>query len=86
MPEDKAFNPEDWITTSQAAEMTGYARAYLRQLIHKGRLQGRKLGRDWILSKEEVLTYAKKMQQLGPAKYDPWRSGGRQRSEENCTD
>jgi hypothetical protein len=33
------------------------------------------------LSKADVLAYAEKMKQLGPAKHDPWRTGARQRQE-----
>jgi len=70
--------PNDWITTAEAAELTGYATAYFRQLIQRGRLhQVQKRGRDWFLSKGEVLAYAAKMKQLGPSKHDPWRTGAR---------
>ncbi len=31
--------------------------------------------------KKEVLAYADEMRQLGPAKYDPWRTGARQRND-----
>ena len=74
------FSPTEWITTKEAAELAGYAPAYIRQLIARGRLNGRKLGRDWILDRSEVLAYAKKMKQLGPEKYSPWRTGARKRT------
>jgi hypothetical protein len=32
------FNLTEWITTKEAAELTGYAAAYFRQLIKRGRL------------------------------------------------
>jgi len=35
-------NPTEWITTKEAAELTGYTPAYFRQLIKRGRLQARK--------------------------------------------
>lgn len=73
------FNPVEWITTKEAADLTGYATAYFRQLIKRSRLQAKKRGRDWFLKKAEVLAYAEKMQQLGPQKYNPWRTGARQR-------
>ena len=74
------FNPTEWITTKEAAELTGYNVIYLRQLIKREQLQARKLGRDWFLHKEKLLAYADKMKQLGPAKYDPWRTGARQKT------
>jgi excisionase family DNA binding protein len=76
------FNLSDWITTKQAAELTGYATAYFRQLIQRGRLPAQKLGRDWFLKKEDVLAYAAEMKQLGSEKYNPWRTGTRKRSED----
>ena len=77
MPDD--FNLTEWITTKEAAELTGYTTAYFRQLIGRGRLHGRKLGRDWLLNKAEVLAYAEEMKRLGPDKYNPWRTGARQK-------
>jgi len=65
----------EWITTTDAADLTGYARAYFRQLIQRGRLHNvRKVGRDWLLSKSEVLEYKARMDSLGTAKHDPTRS------------
>jgi excisionase family DNA binding protein len=72
------FEPSRWITTKEAAELTGYAAAYFRQLIGRGRLQAHKIGRDWVLEKSEVLEYAEKMKRLGPEKYNPWRTGARE--------
>lgn len=71
------FNPTEWITTTEAAELTGYADAYIRQLIGRGRLKAKKRGRDWFLSRADVLAYAEEMERLGPRKYDPWRTGAR---------
>lgn len=71
------FNPTEWITTKEAAELTGYATAYIRQLIGKGRLNAHKMGRDWVLRKEEVVAYADEMKQLGQEKYNPWREPDR---------
>lgn len=73
------FDPLQWITTAEAAELTGYTPAYFRQLIRRGKLHSvKKRGRDWFLDKAEVLAYKQKMERLGDAKYDPWRTGARQ--------
>ncbi|MFP4394728.1 MAG: helix-turn-helix domain-containing protein [Anaerolineales bacterium] len=82
--EEKTFDPIQWITTGEAAELTGYTAAYFRQLIQRGKLHSvEKRGRDWFLDKAEVLAYKAKMKDLGSAKFDPWRSGSRQREEGN---
>jgi excisionase family DNA binding protein len=75
------FDPSNWITTTQAAELTGYTPGYFRKAIKRGRLQGQKLGRDWILLKKEVEAYAEKMRRLGPQKHDPWREGAREKKD-----
>lgn len=75
------FDPVEWITTNEAAELTGYSKDYFRKAISRGILKGLKRGRDWFLSKDEVLTYAETMRQLGTAKHNPWRPGGREKED-----
>jgi excisionase family DNA binding protein len=75
------FNPKEWITTAEAAELTGYTSRNIVKAINKGRLHGVKRGGTWFLRKEEVQTYAKEMSQLGSRKHDPWRTGSRQRED-----
>ncbi len=70
----KDFNPTEWITTKEAAELTGYTTSYIRKAISRGLLGGQKLGRDWVLRKDEVLGYAEKMKALGPSKHAPRRT------------
>jgi excisionase family DNA binding protein len=67
------FNPTEWITTKQAASLMGYDYAHVRYLLRKGKIQGMKIGRDWLVEKESALAYAKAMQDLGTAKHDPRR-------------
>jgi excisionase family DNA binding protein len=68
-------NPVQWVTTTEAAELTGYTADYFRKAIKRGLLHGRKRGRDWFLSKDEVVAYAEEMEKLGPTKHDPRRTG-----------
>ena len=60
-------------TIGEAAALTGYAAAYFRKLIAKGRLRAKKRGRDWFLDKAEVLAYAEAMREPGCDKTNPWR-------------
>ena len=71
----------EWITTSEAAELTGYGPVTFRWLVREGRIAGRKRGRDWFLDRSSVLEYVEEMRQLGPQKHDPTR----QRSSEWIT-
>jgi len=78
MPED--FNPTEWVTTAEAAELTGYSPVTLRQFVREGRINGRKRGRDWFLDRKSVLAYAEEMKRLGTAKHDPRRTGIRRKT------
>jgi excisionase family DNA binding protein len=42
----------DWITTAEAAELTGYDPAHIRWLIRENRIKGKKFGRDWMVDRE----------------------------------
>lgn len=72
-------SPTEWITTQEAAELTGYHVNYIRRLVKWNRIRGAKRGRDWWIDKASVLAYLEEMKRLGPAKHDPWRTGARQR-------
>jgi excisionase family DNA binding protein len=76
------FDPTQWITTGEAAELTGYSASNFRKAIGKRLLRAQKHGRDWFLDRGEVLQYAETMRQLGPNKHNPWDSKerGRKRS------
>jgi excisionase family DNA binding protein len=79
MPED--YNPAGWLTTSEAADLSGYSIQYIRRLINAGRIAAEKWGRDWFVSKVALLDYIEEMEKLGPARHDPWRTGARARKD-----
>jgi excisionase family DNA binding protein len=74
------FDPTEWITTAEAADLTGYTARNIIKAIDKSQLCGVKRGGAWFLVKEEVQAYAEEMQKLGPRKHDPWRTGARMRN------
>ncbi|MBU0495114.1 MAG: helix-turn-helix domain-containing protein [Chloroflexi bacterium] len=63
----------EWITTTEAAALTGYNIVHLRRLAREGTLVGIKRGRDWFVDKAALLTYKEHMDQLETAKHNPWR-------------
>lgn len=85
-PDSQQFPASEWITTGEAARLTGYHPAHIRLLIRRGTLSATKVGRDWLLRRDEVTAYAEKMDDLGAAKHDPWRTGARKRDEEDTED
>jgi excisionase family DNA binding protein len=65
---------EGWLPTAAAAALTGYTSGYLRKLANQGRLQARKVGRDWQIQRESLQTYAEHMENLGSQRHNPWRT------------
>ena len=68
------FNPSEWMTTAEAAELTGYHMAHIRRLIRGGQIKGAKFGRDWMVSRESVTGHLQEMKSLGTSKHNPWRN------------
>jgi len=64
---------EEWLTTEQAAQLTGYSQAYMRQLAERGRVMALKAGRDWLLQRASLLEFAAQMEALGTDKHNPWK-------------
>jgi len=62
--------PDDWITTTEAAELSGYHPERIRELIRDGRIEARKFGTIWQVSQSSLLTYLKAAE-----KTDDKRSG-----------
>ncbi len=64
---------QGWLTTTAAETLTGYAQAYLRRLAARGRVEARKVGRDWLIHQESLLAYKAQMEALGDQRHNPWR-------------
>lgn len=48
---------DDWLTTKEATEISGYHPVYLRELIRDGKIVGRKFGIVWQVSKQSLTAY-----------------------------
>ena len=48
---------ENWITTQQAAELSGYHPVHLRRLIQAGHVKARKFGIVWQVDRASLLAY-----------------------------
>lgn len=71
----------EWITTKEAAELTGYSIQYVRRLVRQERVKARKWANTWMIDKDALFSYKEKMDGLGDNKFDPWRTGAREKSE-----
>jgi excisionase family DNA binding protein len=47
--------PDGWLTTREAAELTGYSRAWVRQLARAGRTRAAKIEGEWVMHKDDLL-------------------------------
>jgi len=50
---DSAMN-EDYITTEEAAKLSAFTEQYIRKLIRAKRIEGKKVRRDWLLSRASL--------------------------------
>lgn len=49
----------DYISTKEAAELTGYTRQYIANLLKNGKVQGRMVGNRWLVLRQSILDYRK---------------------------
>ena len=66
--------PTGYITTAEAAQLTGYTDAYIRELIKDGRIDAKKYGRSWMVSRASLLAHKRQADELG-AKRGPKSAG-----------
>ena len=54
------------ISTTEAARVSGFTTAYIRQLLISGKLEGVKVGRNWLTTEEALREYLKQERHPGP--------------------
>ncbi len=64
---------ENWITTAEAAELSGYHRKHILRLVRTGEVKARKFATVWQVSRIDLLAYVRKAEKLGE-KRGPKRS------------
>ena len=57
---------ERYITTKQAADLAGVTDGYIRLLLGRGILKGKRFGRDWLVSRKSVEQFAQTERRRGP--------------------
>ena len=55
----------DWITTSEAMELSGYHHVSLRRLLLSGKIKGQKWGQQWQVNRASLLEYLREVEKLG---------------------
>ncbi len=59
-----------WLTSSEAARLTGYNLEYIRRLVRAKKIEAKKWGRDWMISRASILRYKEMEKRRGPRKDD----------------
>ena len=49
----------DWITTEEAARLTGYNVQHIRRLVRSGKIKSQKLGRDYVIDRKSLDDYVR---------------------------
>jgi excisionase family DNA binding protein len=62
---------ENWLTTQQAADLSGYHPNHIRRLVRSGEIQARKWGQSWQVSKQSLLAYLEAANQSGDQRRGP---------------
>lgn len=60
---------EDWITTKQAAELSGYHPDHIRRIIRAGEVKARKFGIVWQVERASLLAYMRAAEKSGDKRW-----------------
>lgn len=63
--------PEEWVTTQEAAQLSGYNVVYLRQLIRDGKIEGRKWGPVWQVNHLSLVRYLEAAKRVDDKRHGP---------------
>lgn len=63
--------PDDWITTTEAAGLSGYHPERVRELIRGGQIEARKFGTIWQVSRNSLLAYLQAAEKTGDGRWGP---------------
>ena len=62
---------EDWITTSDAAEISGYHPEHIRRLIREEKVAARKFGIVWQVNRKSIINYLQKAEKSSDRRWGP---------------
>jgi excisionase family DNA binding protein len=56
---------DNWITTVEAATLTGYTAYHIRRLIRTGQVKAQKFGPVWQIRRVSLLAYVRQSEKAG---------------------
>lgn len=57
--------PDDWITTSDAASLSGFHPEHIRELVREKKIKAQKWSRDWQISRASLIRYLEATRKAG---------------------
>src|SRR5438270_2560561 len=54
------------LSTSEAMQVSGFSREHIQRLLRSGRLEGVKLGHDWLVFEDALLAFIAQPRKPGP--------------------
>jgi excisionase family DNA binding protein len=55
----------EWISVSEAAQITGYTPEHIRRLVSSGKVKGQRFASVWQVDRRSLLAYVKAAEKLG---------------------
>ena len=62
---------DNWITTTEAAELSGYHAEYIRELIRDGHIVAVKKGNSWWVDRKAMLAYVRAAEKFTDKRHGP---------------
>ena len=59
------INNSEWITVSQAAQLTGYNEEHITRLCRQGKIKARKYSIVWQVDRDSLSGYVAKVEKFG---------------------
>jgi excisionase family DNA binding protein len=64
---------DEWLSVSEAAELSGYHPEYIRRLVRDGEIEARKFSIVWQVRRESLISYIQSAKSQTDKRYTPKR-------------
>jgi excisionase family DNA binding protein len=61
----------EWISSEEAATMSGYHVEHIRRLIRQGKVRAEKKGHDWWIDRTDLAAYLENKKESGDNRWGP---------------
>jgi excisionase family DNA binding protein len=61
----KGLSMADWITTAEAAKISGYHSKHIQRLVRAKKVKAQKWGIQWQISRSSLVAYMKAAEKMG---------------------